>query len=158
MITAYLVGDQQLLERLQALPGVVNSGLVRGLTQLGLDLQRAVQRDAHRDQASRRRVRRLSSSTDLRVEQSGAEITASICLASHDVVRNDSVTGTTNVRASLQRKREAFLSPTAPKAAGAQAGDDVPGRAEPSFLRSALDNMTSVRDEIDATLAQAISQ
>jgi hypothetical protein len=35
----------------------------------------------------------------------------------------------------------------------------VPGLAEPSFLRSALDDMTSaVRDEIDATLAQAISQ
>ena len=143
MITAHLVGDQQLLERLQAIPGIVNSGLVRGITQLGIDLQRA---------------RRRSSSADLRVEQSGATITAQICLNSYDAVRKGGVTGTANVRASLRRKREAFLSPTAPKAAGGLAGDGAPSRAEPSFLRSALDNMTSaVRDEIEATLTQAIS-
>jgi hypothetical protein len=42
---------------------------------------------------------------------------------------------------------------------GAPAEDGVPGLAEPSFLRSALDNMTlAVRDEIDAALAQATSQ
>ena len=144
MITAYLVGNQQLLERLLAIPGVVNSGLVRGITQLGIDLQRA---------------RRRSSSADLRVEQSGATITAKICLNSYDAVRKGGVTGTANVRASLRRKRGVFLSPTAPKAAGALAGLGVRGLVEPSFLRSALDNMTStVRDEIDATLAQAISQ
>jgi hypothetical protein len=144
MITAYLVGDQQLLERLQALPGIVNSGLVRGITQLGIDLLRA---------------KRPSSSADLRVEQSGATITASVRLDSHNAARKDGVTGMTNVRADLRHKREVFLRPTAPKAAGALAGDGVPGLVEPSFLRSALDNMTStVRDEIDATLAQAISQ
>jgi hypothetical protein len=159
MITAYLVGNQQLLERLQALPGIVNSGLVRGITQLGIDLQRAVKRDARRDQPSRRSTRGLASSADLRIEQSGPTITASACLDSHNAVRKDGVAGTTNVRASLRRKREVFLSPSAPKAAGALAGDGVPGLVEPSFLRSALDNMTStVRDEIDATLAQAISQ
>ena len=158
MITAHLVGDQQLLERLQAIPGIVDSGLVRGITRLGIDLQRAVQRGARRDRTSRRSVGLLSSSADLRVEQSGATVTASISPDSHNAVRKNGVTGTTNVRASLRRKREAFLSPTAPKAAGGLAGDGAPGRAEPSFLRSALDNMTpAVREGIDATLAQAIS-
>jgi len=155
MITAYLVGDQQLLARLRALPSVVNSGLIRSITQLGLDLQRA----ARGDQVSRHSVRRRSSSADLRVEQSDTTITARICLDSHDDVRKDGVTGTTNVRASVRRNREVFHSPTAPKPAGALAGDGVPGPVESSFLRSALDNMTSgVRDQIDATLAEAVSQ
>src|SRR2546430_5389722 len=52
-----------LLERLQALPGIVNSGLIRGITQLGIDLLHA---------------NRPSSSADLRIEQSGATITASV--------------------------------------------------------------------------------
>src|SRR5205807_5024431 len=116
---------------------------IRGITQLGIDLLHA---------------NRPSSSADLRIEQSGATITASVCLDLDNAVRKDGVTGTTNVRASLRRKRGVFLSPTAPKAAGALAGLGVRGLVEPSFLRSALDNMTStVRDEIDATLAQAIS-
>src|SRR6516165_8595185 len=34
VITAYLVGDLQLLERLRALPDAINSGLLRGITQV----------------------------------------------------------------------------------------------------------------------------
>jgi hypothetical protein len=144
MITAYVAGDGPLLERLRALPRVVNSGLVRSITQLGKDLQRA---------------KRPSSRADLRIEHSGTTITASVSLASYDAVRKDGETGTANVRASLRRKREAFLRPTAAQADGALAASDVMGRAEPSFLRSALDNMTSaLRDEIDATLAQGLLQ
>ena len=45
MITAYLVGDQHMLERLRALPDAINSGLLRAITQLGIDLQRDVQQD-----------------------------------------------------------------------------------------------------------------
>ena len=155
MITACLIGDQQLLDRLQTLPDVINSGLARNITQLGLDLQRA----ARGDQAPRHSVRRRSSSADLRVEQSGTTITARICLDPQNALRKDGVTGTTNVRASVRRNREVFHSPTAPKPAGALAGDGVPGPVESSFLRSALDNMTSgVRDQIDASLAEAVSQ
>jgi len=45
MITAYLVGDQQLLERLCTLPEAINSGLVRGITRLGIGLQRTLRQD-----------------------------------------------------------------------------------------------------------------
>ena len=44
MITAYLVGDQQLLKWLDTLPGVINTGLVRSITRLGIGLQRTLQR------------------------------------------------------------------------------------------------------------------
>ena len=99
------------------------------------------------------------SKSDFRVEQSDGTITASICLDFHNAVWKGGLAGTTNVRTSLRRRREAFISPSAGKVIGAPADDGVPGLAEPSFLRSALDDMTSaVRDEIDATLAQAISQ
>jgi hypothetical protein len=37
MITAYLVGDQEVLARLRGIPGAVSAGLVRTITKLGLD-------------------------------------------------------------------------------------------------------------------------
>jgi hypothetical protein len=159
MITAYLVGDQQLLEWMHTLPGAINSGLVRSITRLGIGLQRTLQQDNIAGRAPTNRTALLLSKSDFRVEQSDGTITASIRLDFQNAVRKDGLAGTTNVRTSLRRKREAFISPGAGKVIGAPAEDGVPGLAEPSFLRSALDNMTlAVRDEIDATLAQATSQ
>jgi hypothetical protein len=159
MITAYLVGDQRLLQWLDTLPGAINSGLVRSITRLGIDLQRTLQQDNIAGRAPMSRTAQLMSKSDFRVEQSDGTITASILLGFHNAVRKGGLAGTTNVRTSLRRKREAFISPSARKVIGAPAGDGVPGLAEPSFLRSALDNMTSaVRDEIDLALAQATSQ
>jgi hypothetical protein len=159
MITAYLVGDQRLLQWLDTLPGAINSGLVRSITRLGIDLQRTLQQDNIAGRAPMSRTAQLMSKSDFRVEQSDGTITASILLDFHNAVRKGGLAGTTNVRTSLRRKREAFISPSARKVIGAPAGDGVPGLAEPSFLRSALDNMTSaVRDEIDLALAQATSQ
>ena len=158
MITAYLVGDQQLLERLCTLPEAINSGLVRGITRLGIGLQRTLRQDNISGRVPTRRTQPVMSKPDFRVEQSGGTISASICLDFQNAVRNDGLAGTLNVRTSLRRQREAFTGPRARKVIGTPAEDGVPGLAEPSFLRSALDNMTSaVRDEIEATLAQAIS-
>ena len=159
MITAYLVGDQQLLQRLYTLPDAINSGLVRSITRLGIGLQRTLQQGNIGGRAPTSRTAPLMSKSDFRIEQSGGTITASIRLDFHNAVRKEGQTGTTNVKSSLRRKREAFANPSARKVIGAPAEDVVPGLAEPSFLRSALENMTSaIRDEIDATLAQATSQ
>jgi hypothetical protein len=153
MITVHLIGDQQLLERLHAIPSVVNSGLVRGITRLGIDLQRTLQQDSLGGQL-RSRVRPPNSPADLRVEQSGGTITANLCIA-----REHGLTGTANVRTSLRHRRGAFVSPVAKKANGAPVSDRRPDLPEGSFLRSVLDSMTpEVRDQVEATLEEAVSQ
>jgi hypothetical protein len=153
MITAYLTGDQQLLERLQALPGVVNSGLVRGITRLAIDLQRTLQQDSLGGQL-RSRTRPPNSRAELRVEQSGGTITAKLCTA-----RDRGLTGTANVRVTLLHKRGAFVSPAAKKVVGAPVGDHAPILPQGSFLQSALDSMTpAVRDEVEGALEEAVSQ
>jgi hypothetical protein len=159
MITAYLVGDEQLLERLHTLPEAINSGLVRGITRLGISLQRALQQDNTDGRVPTSRTATSTSSPDLRLERSGGTIAASIRFGFDNVVREDGLAGTTNVRTSLRRERKTFISPSARNVISASAGDGKSGFAEPSFLRSTLDNMTSaVHDEIDATLAKAVSQ
>ncbi len=158
MITAYLVGDQELLERLQTLPGAVNSGLVRSITQLGIGFQRSLRQDDLRGRELARRTGPSTSKTDFRVDQSGGTVTANIRLDFRNAVQQVSLAGTTNVRASLRHKRETFVSPQAAKAIGVRADNRAQDLAESSFLRAALDSMTpTVHESIDATLAEAIS-
>ena len=160
MITAYLVGDVQVLERLRALPDAINSGLLRGITQLGIELQRHVQEDKLSGQVLRSRTRSLKSSIDLRVDQSSAAITASIFTDSRYAgVQEYGFAGTVSVRASLRRIREAFGRPITEKTISVRAYDRRMDLPERSFLRSALEDMApAIRDEVEAVLAAGVSQ
>ncbi|MBV8133682.1 MAG: HK97 gp10 family phage protein [Alphaproteobacteria bacterium] len=159
MITAYLVGDQQVMEQLRTLPGAINSGLQRAITQLGIELQRDVQQDKLSGQVLRSRTGSLRSSIDLRVDQSGGAITASVFTDNRYAgVQEYGFAGTVSVRASLRRITEAFGRPIAEKTINVRAHDrrmDLPQR---SFLRSALEDMRpAIRDGVEAALAEAVS-
>ena len=160
MITAYLVGDEQLLERLRALPDAINLGLLRGITRLGIGLQSDVQQDKLSGQVLRSRTGLLRSSIDLRVDQSGGAITASVFSDSRYAgVQEYGFAGTVSVRASLRRIREAFGRPIAEKTISVRAHDRRMDLPERSFLRSALEDMTpAIRDGVEAALAEAVSQ
>jgi phage gpG-like protein len=160
VITAYLVGDEQLLERLRALPDAINLGLLRGITRLGIELQSDVQQDKLSGQVLRSRTGSLRSSIDLRVDQSGGAITASVFSNSRYAgVQEYGFAGTVSVRASLRRIREAFGRPIAEKTISVRAHDRRMDLPERSFLRSALEDMTpAIRDGVEAALAEAVSQ
>ena len=160
MITAYLVGDVQLLERLRALPGAINSGLLRGIAQLGIELQRHVQQDKLSGQVLRSRTGSLRSSVSLQVDQSGGAVTASVFTDSRYARAQEyGFAGTVSVRASLRRIREAFGRPIAEKAISVRAYDRRMDLPERSFLRSAVEDIPpAIRDEVEAALAKAVSQ
>ena len=160
MITAYLIGDELALERLRALPEAVNSRLLRLITQLGIELQRVVQQDKLSGQVLRSRSGSLKSSIDVKVDQSGGAITASVFSESRYAGAQEyGFAGTVRVRASLRRIREAFGRPIAEKTISVRAYDRRMDLPERSFLRSALDDMTpAIRNEVEAALAQAVSQ
>ena len=160
MITAYLVGDVQLLERLRALPGAINSGLLRGIAHLGIELQRHVQQDKLSGQVLRSRTGSLRSSVSLQVDQSGGAVTASVFTDSRYAGAQEyGFAGTVSVRASLRRIREAFGRPIAEKAISVRAYDRRMDLPERSFLRSAVEDIASaIRDEVEAALAEAVSQ
>src|SRR6516164_3045567 len=160
VITAYLVGDLQLLERLRALPDAINSGLLRGITQLGIELQRHVQQDKLSGQVLRSRTGSLRSSIGLRVDQSDGAFTASVFTDSRYAdVQEYGFAGTVSVRASLGRVREVFGRPISEKTVSVRAYDRRMNLPERSFLRSALKDMTpAIRDGMAAALADAVSQ
>jgi len=150
----------QLLERLRALPDAINSGLLRGITQLGIELQRHVQQDKLSGQVLRSRTGSLRSSIGLRVDQSGGAVTASVFTDSRYAGAQEyGFTGTISVRASLRRIRDAFGRPIAGKTISVRAYDRRIDLPERSFLRSALEDTAPViRDEVGAALAEAVSQ
>jgi hypothetical protein len=160
VITAYLVGSEQVVERLRALPEAVSSRLLRAITQLGIELQRNVQQDKLSGQVLRSRTGSLKSSIDLRVDQSAGALTASVFSDSRYADAQEyGFAGTVSVRASLRRIREAFGRPIAEKTISVRAYDRRMDLPERSFLRSALEDMTpTIRDEVEAALAEAASQ
>ena len=160
MISACLVGDEQALERLRALPEAVNSRLLRVITQLGIELQRGVQQHKLSGQVLTSRTGSLRSSIDLRVDQNGSAYTANVFTESRYAgVQEYGFTGTVSVRASLRRIREAFGRPIAEKTISVKAYDRRMDLPERSFLRSALEDMTpAIRDGVAAALADAVSQ
>jgi hypothetical protein len=160
VITAYLVGDAQLLERLRVLPDAIKSGLLHGITQLGIELQRHVQEDKLSGQVLRSRTESLRSSIGLQVDQSGGAVTASVFTDSRYAgVQEYGFTGTVSVRTSLRRISEAFGRPIAEKTISVRAYDRHMDLPERSFLRSALEDMApAIGDEVEAALAEAVSQ
>lgn len=160
MIFAYLVGDEQVLERLRALPDAINSGLLRAITQLGIELQRNVQQDKLSGQVLRSRSGSLRSSIELRVDQSGGAVTASVFSDSRYAGAQEyGFAGTVSVRASLRRVTEAFGRPIAEETINVRAYDRRMDLPERSFLRSALEDMgPAIRAEVHAALTEAVSQ
>jgi hypothetical protein len=160
VISACLVGGEQALERLRALPEVVNSRLLGAITRLGIDLQADVQEDKLSRQVLKSRSGSLRSSIDFRFDQSGNTFTASVFTDSRYAGAQEyGFVGTVRVRASLRRIREAFGRPISEKTISVRAYDRHMNLPERSFLRSALADMTPViRDGVEAALADAVSQ
>jgi len=152
MITGYLVGDRQVLERLRALPDAAHSSLLRALTRLGIELQRDVQQDKLSGS--------LRSSIDLTVDQSGGAITASVSSGSRYAGAQEyGFAGTVSVRTSLRRITKAFGRPIAETTINVRAYDRRMDLPERSFLRSALEDMgPAIREEVQAALTEAVSK
>jgi hypothetical protein len=159
VISAYLVGDEQLLERLRALRDAVNAGLARCIAQLGIDLQRDVQQDKLSGQVLKIRTGGLKSSLDYSVDQSVRGATAEVFTAlRYGGAQEYGFTGTVSVGASLRRIRQAFGRPIAEKTISVRVYDRRMSLPERSFLRAALDDMTpAIRDAVDTAVAEAVS-
>jgi hypothetical protein len=160
VISASLVGDQQALERLRALPEAVNSRLLGAINRLGIELQQDVKQDKLSGQVLTSRTGSLRSSIDFRIDQSRSTFTATVFTDSRYAAAQEyGFVGTVSVRASLRRIREAFGRPISEKTISVRAYDCRMNLPERSFLRSALKDMTpAIHDGVETALADAVSQ
>jgi phage gpG-like protein len=159
VITAYLVGDEQVLAWLRAAPEAVNSGLARAITKLGIDLQRQVQENQLTGQVLAIRSGSLKSSIDLRFDQSANGVTATVFSDSRYAGAHEfGFAGTADVRASLRNIKQAFGRPIPEKSINVRAYSRRMDLPERSFLRTALEDMAPIiRDEVDTAVGEALT-
>jgi phage gpG-like protein len=77
MITAYLLGDRELIARLAAAPNGLQRGLARAVTRLGFQLERRVKQKLS-GEVLNVRTGLLRASINTRVKETSSEITASV--------------------------------------------------------------------------------
>jgi phage gpG-like protein len=159
VIAACIVGDDEVLARLRAIPDAVNNGIARAITKLGIDLQSKVQQDALSGQVLAVRSGALKSSIDLRIDQSAAAIAATVFTGSaYASVHEFGFAGTVDVRASLRNIKEAFGRPVSERTINVRAYRRRMDLPERSFLRSAMEEMVpAIRDEVEAALRDAVT-
>jgi phage gpG-like protein len=78
VISVALIGDRELVARLDAMPGRVHDGLARAVTRLGLELQRKVQSEKLSGSPLKVRTGTLRSSINTQVTDTAAEVSASV--------------------------------------------------------------------------------
>jgi hypothetical protein len=157
VITVQLVGSDRLPSRLRELLAEANSGLVRAITELAIELQRRVQERLSGEVLSSRSGT-LKSSIGFRIDQHPTAIAGTVLSDSaYARVHEYGFAGTVSIKASLRRITEAFGRPTAGKTIEVKGHTRRMDLPERSFLRSALEDMApAIRDAVEATLRETV--
>jgi phage gpG-like protein len=157
VIAVQLVGSDRLPGRLRELLAEANSGLVRAITELTIELQRRVQ-DKLSGEVLSSSSGSLKSNIGFRVDQHSASVTGAVFSDNaYARVHEYGFAGTVNVKASLRRITEAFGRPITGKTIEVKGHTRRVDLPERSFLRSALEDMTpAIRDAVEEALRETV--
>jgi phage gpG-like protein len=160
MITVEVVGDHELVARLDAMPGRVHDGLARAVTRLRLELQRKVQSEKLSGSPLEVRTGTLRSSINTQVTDTLTEVAASVGTnLRYAAAQEFGFRGTVSVKAHMRQIKEAFGRSIRPKTIEIRAHTMRMNLPERSFLRSALAEMQpAIEDELEEAVARAIRQ
>ena len=157
MITAHLVGVEEVLSRLRAMPEIVDTGLARAITRLGIDLQRKIQENELTARPLTGRFGSLSSNVDLRIDETADGVAATVISGVGSCAREQGITGRSDLKNNLRHIKKTFGLLPSRKTVRAQARNRPMALPNSSFLYSALEEMTpSIRDEVEAALNEAV--
>ena len=154
MISAWLIGDAELIARLDKLPDALQTGLQRSVQRLALKLLVRV-KDKLSDDVLKVRTGRLRRSVNQRVEVVESSVTGIVGTNVEYAKRLEyGFSGTESVRESLRRITQAFGKQLRePKTITVRAHTRKVDMPAHSFLRSALNEM---RPQIEADMKAAM--
>lgn len=158
-MSASLVGDSTVLDRLRQMPEAARQGVACAVAQLGIDLQNNVQQNKLSGEVLRVRSGTLRQSIMLQTDQSGTAATATVWSnVDYAAAQEYGFSDTVSIRATLRQIKEAFGRPIAAKTVSVRPYGRRMDLPERSFLRSALDDMTpDISAGIEDALRTAIS-
>jgi len=160
VITGYVVGDTEVIARLQALPARVQSSLVSKVTALALRLVNRVKSDKLSGQVLKRRTGTLSRSINDRVAETPNEVTGSVGTnVAYAAFHEYGYDGTEQVKQHLREIKQAFGREISPRSVTVSAHSRKVNYPARSFLRSALRDMDGeIRSGLAAALHEAIQR
>jgi HK97 gp10 family phage protein len=158
MITAYLLGDQALIAKLNAMPNGLRNGIARAVTRLAIETQRLVQQKLS-GSVLKVRTGVLRSSINYKVEQSSTSVTATVGTNVKYAAINE-FGGRTPPHEILPKKARALAFELNGKTIFAMSvhhpGSKIPER---SFLRSALKEMEPrITEELERAVGEVVHQ
>ena len=162
MLNAYLIGDAEVIRRLDALPERLRDELKIGIGNVALKLQREVVQQKLQGQVLKRRTGHLMNSIVQDVTENDAQIVGTVTAGGPTMkyarAHEYGFTGTVTVKEHLRTIKQAFGKPIAPMQITVRAHPMKMNLPERSFLRSALRDITAsglIRNEIDGAIARA---
>jgi len=160
MITAYVVGDAEVVARLKSLPAKIQTTLSKAVTRLAVDLTSKVKTDKLSGQALKRRTGTLSRSINYRVNESTQEITAQVGTnVEYAALHEYGFKGTEQVKEHLRTIKQAFGKPIDPRSVTVAAHSRRVDYPERSFLRSSLREMEqAIRIGLADAVHEAVQQ
>lgn len=160
MIDAYVVGDAEIVRKLDAMPARLREELKKGVGRLALKLARNVQKDKLSGQALKVLTGRLRRSIRDLVEDNGETVSGVVSTPVKYAPPNEyGFSGTVDVREHLREIKQAFGRSITPKQITVKAHPMKMNLPERSFLRSALRELEAsgaIREEIDADIQRAL--
>jgi phage gpG-like protein len=160
MITAYLVGESELMARMSGMYPNAKKGLLEAVTRLAIQLQRNVMKDKLSGQVLnvrtgtlRRSINQLVSQTDTSTEGvvgTNVEYAARFEYGFH---------GSETVKAHSRTIRKVFGKPIDERVIQVRSFSRQANQPERSFLRSAMRDMESqIKTELENALKQAVKR
>lgn len=160
LITAYLIGDRELVARLQAMPVKVQGSLLRAVTALSLQIQDYVKQSKLSGQVLKRRTHNLADNIHQRVEAGETAVTGIVGTnVPYAAFHEFGFSGTESVKGHLRTIKQAFGKPLKEGSkeifVGAHSRQvNYPAR---SFLRTALADLTpQIKDVLDRAVREAL--
>lgn len=154
MIRGWLVGDAELVAKLERTAPAMGQALEKSVQRLALQLLRHVKEDKLSGQVLRVRSGRLRRSANQRVEVAGAKVTGIVGTnVEYGRMHEYGFQGTETVRAHLRRIKQAWGRPIAEREVSVRSFSRKVNYPAKSFLRSALADM---RPQIEAEMKKAL--
>lgn len=158
MITTYVIGDREVIKRLEAMPAKVQAGLLRAVTALSIQLQDYVKASKLSGQVLRRRTHNLADNISHRVESGETSVSGIVGTnVPYAAYHEFGFSGTESVKAYLRTIKQAFGKPLKAGAMEISVGAHTRQVNYPahSFLRSAL---ADLRPQIKGVMDRAVRE
>lgn len=160
MITGYLIGQSELMARMDKMYPAAQKGMLQAVTRLAIQLQRHVMQDKLSGQVLNVRSNNLRGGINEKVDQTETSTTGTVGTNVDYAHRFEyGFHGSETVKAHSRTIRQVFGKPIDERVIQVRSFSRQANQPERSFLRSALHDMEAqIKADLDAAIRKAVKK